>query len=417
MKTLSNKITLFLMSGLFATCTYANPSISSVEKKYKLSKSEAKKRIDLQEKVIALSEKLNQMNDPNYADMYIQHVPVYKIIVMFSDNKDRFDFLKSLDPEIRQFVQVKQVKKSRNETNKKLDEINQLLTTSNIPFSSVYDLEKQKFLVTVENNSNLQTLQRLFASKKNLLSSSDEITFNIGNIPKIQAAPTGVQPGDRLYGGNPVWTLANANGFRCTLGYAVSYISGGVSKKGILTAGHCDNAYFANMGNHDVLLYSPIIEKPHQAQDGIADKYDYQIWETTGLVVDNKIQYKDLNGIPEFPSSGILNLTSITTFLNQKKGMFVCKSGAVTGITCGEILNGNATHDGVAGWIQVGNSSQANISTGGDSGGPWFIYPGSSSNISGVGIHTAGSDNPDIAIYMPIDYIDDHISSVNTIKQ
>ena len=177
--------------------------------------------------------------------------------------------------------------------------------------------------------------------------------------------------------------------------------------------------------DHNVLLSGPIVEKqrrsdPNGGGDNISVKYDYQIWDGTGLNLDNQIAFKDLNGIPEFPATGIFRLTAITTFLNQKKGMIVCKSGQTTGITCGEITNGNASHDGVAGWIQVANSNQANISAGGDSGGAWFLYPGSSTNVTGVGVHTAGnsSTNPeDYAIYMPIDYIDDHISSVNTLKQ
>lgn len=398
-----------------STCTMAhasNPSITYLEKKYKISNAEATDRINIQNKVIELSEKLNTLNDPDYADLYIQHDPVFKIVIMFADKKDRFEFLKSLDPKMQKYVQIRSVNKSRKVFNSELDEINNAVRSTNIPFSSVFDLEKQKFIITVENNSNIDKIKKILPK-----ATSNETLILTGKIPKIQAAPTGVQSGDRLYGGNPIWTNANATGLRCTLGYAVNYTSGGVAKKGILTAGHCDNAYFANMGNHDVLLYSPIVEKPHQAQDGIADKYDYQIWETTGLTVDNKIKYVNSNGIPEFSPTRVLNLTSIVTFLNQKKGMIVCKSGAVTGITCGEILNGNATHDGVAGWIEVGNSNQPNISAGGDSGGPWFLYPGKSSTISGVGIHIAGSDNPDIAIYMPIDYIDDHLPSVNTIKQ
>ncbi len=32
--------------------------------------------------------------------MYIQHQPVYTIIVLFADNSDQKDFLKSLDPKM-----------------------------------------------------------------------------------------------------------------------------------------------------------------------------------------------------------------------------------------------------------------------------------------------------------------------------
>ncbi|MNU85065.1 hypothetical protein D3C71_748020 [compost metagenome] len=407
-----------LISASFTSLTNAAANIDYLQKKYNISSEEANMRVDLQNNVIALSEKLNQANDPNYADMYIQHQPVYKIIVLFTDNSDRKDFLKSLDPKMQRWVQIKQAKKSRSVYSKELDDINISLNRLNIIYTSVYDLESQKFSITVEKKSDVNLVKQILPKARN-----GEVTIKVGNVPKIQAAPSGVKPGDKLYAGNTLSFTSGSPG--CTAGFAVSYISGSVTKKGVLTSGHCPNDMLVKFSDHNVLLSGPIIEKQHRSDpsgggDNISDKYDYQIWDGTGLNLDNQIAFKDLNGIPEFPATGIFRLTAITTFLNQKKGMIVCKSGQTTGITCGEITNGNASHDGVAGWIQVANSNQANISAGGDSGGPWFLYPGSSTNVNGVGVHTAGnsSTNPDdYAIYMPIDYIDDHISSVNTLKQ
>ena len=416
---LKRKLLLSLLIGVsITTVTNAAPNVDYLQKKYNISSEEANMRIELQNDVIALSEKLNQANDSDYADMYIQHQPVYKIIVLFADNSDRKDFLKSLDPKMQRWVQIKQAKKSRSIYSQELDDINMALNRLNLIYTSVYDLESQNFLITVENKSDINLVKQSLPKARN-----GEVTIKVGNIPKIQAAPSGVRAGDKLYAGNTLSYTSGSPG--CTAGFAVSYISGGVTKKGILTSGHCPNDMLVKFNDHNVLLSGPIVEKQHRSDpngggDNISDKYDYQIWDGTGLNLDNQIAFKDLNGIPEFPATGIFRLTAITTFLNQKKGMIVCKSGQTTGITCGEITNGNASHDGVAGWIQVANSNQANISAGGDSGGVWFLYPGSSTNVTGVGVHTAGnsSTNPeDYAIYMPIDYIDDHISSVNTLKQ
>ncbi|MCU4423247.1 MULTISPECIES: S1 family peptidase [Acinetobacter] len=419
LSSLKRKLLASILIGISLTSlTHAAATVDYLQKKYNISSDEANRRVDLQNDVIALSEKLNQANDPNYADMYIQHQPVYKIIVLFADNSDRKDFLKSLDPKLQRWVQIKQAKKSRNVYSKELDDINISLNRLNIIYTSVYDLESQKFLITVEKKSDVNLVKQILPKARN-----GEVTVRVGNVPKIEAAPSGVKAGDKLYAGNTLSFTSGSPG--CTAGFAVSYISGGVTKKGVLTSGHCPNDMLVKFNDHNVLLSGPIIEKQHRSDpsgggDNISDKYDYQIWDGTGLNLDNQIAFKDLNGIPEFPATGIFRLTAITTFLNQKKGMIVCKSGQTTGITCGEITNGNASHDGVAGWIQVANSNQANISAGGDSGGPWFLYPGSSTNVNGVGVHTAGnsSTNPDdYAIYMPIDYIDDHISSVNTLKQ
>ncbi len=408
----------FLIGTSFAALTHAAPNVDYLQKKYNISAEEANNRIDLQNEVIKLSEKLNQENDPDYADMYIQHQPVYKIIVLFADKDDRHAFLKSLDPKMQRWVQIKQAKKSRSVYSQELDDINNALNRLNLVYSSVYDLESQKFLITVEKASEINLVKQNLPKAR-----QGEVTIKVGNVPKIEAAPSGVKAGDKLYAGNTLSYTSGSPG--CTAGFAVSYVVGGVTKKGVLTSGHCPNDMLVKFNDHNVLLSGPVIEKQHRSDpngggDGINDKYDYQIWDGTGLNLDNQVAFKDMNGIPEFPATGIFRLTAITTFLNQKKGMIVCKSGQTTGITCGEITNGNATHDGVAGWIQVANSNQANISAGGDSGGPWFLYPGSSTNITGVGVHAAGnsSSNPDdYAIYMPIDYIDDHMPSVNTLKQ
>jgi hypothetical protein len=259
-----------------------------------------------------------------------------------------------------------------------------------------------------------------------------ETVVRVGLVPKVEAAPVGAQAGDRLYGGKPVFDAQSTAAGYCSFGYAVNYMQGTVAKKGILTAGHCPNTMYVEFAGRWVTLSGPVVEKPHRdgpavnpanppGEDGINDKWDYQIWEATGLTVDNTIWYKDINSIPEFADTGTLRMTAITGFMNQKAGMVVCKSGHSTGITCGETTNGNKTHDGVTGWIEVSKTQQRDISAGGDSGGPWFLYPGYSTTVTGVGIHTAGAGTGSglnsIAIYMPIDYIDDHLSSVNTIKQ
>jgi hypothetical protein len=396
----------------------ANPAVDHLMKAYGLDLSEAKRRIDLQADVIALSDRLNTENDPAYADLYIQQSPKYRIMVLFAGTKsgrDHKQLKDSLDSRLRPFVKIQTVKNSRGVTAVRYEQLNRILRRLELPFTAEFDLATQRFVVTVEDPVDVERVRSALPG-----SLKSDTTVEIGAFPETQALPTGVQVGDRLYGGNPVYTTPGDTSSYCTLAYAVNYTSGGVAKKGILTAGHCPDTMSVDFGGHFVTLSGPVINKPEKAADGISDKYDYQIWDVTGLTVDNMIVYKDINSIPEFPASGTFRMTAITGFLNQKAGMIVCKSGHTTGITCGEITNGNLTWDGVAGWIQVSKTQQTVISLPGDSGAPWFLYPGSSSTITGVGVHTAGNavNGPTgIAIYMPIDYIDDHITSVSTIKQ
>lgn len=391
-----------------------NPAVVHLMEAYGLDRTEAQMRMDLQPRVMELSDRLNKERDPAYADMYIKHAPKYKIVVSFADTKDRTLLLESLDPKIRRHVELRTARRSKAVTTKRLEQLNAVLRELAIPFTSGYNLATETFTVTVGDPSDVEQVKSVLPRNRRR-----DTAVEVGILPTTEALPVGAQPGDRLYGGNPVFEIPGDPNYYCTLGYAVSYISGGVSKRGILTAGHCSDTMYVNFGGRYVTLSGPVINRPGQDEDGLSDKYDYQIWDVTGLTVDNTIAYKDINAIPEFPATGTFRMTAISTFLNQKAGMIVCKSGHSTGITCGEIVNGNKTWDGVAGWIEVSRTQQADISAPGDSGGPWFYYPGSSSTITGVGIHTAGGGTgySSTAIYMPIDYIDDHITSVNTIKQ
>lgn len=390
-----------------------NPAVSLLMKEYGISEQEAQLRIDLQTQIITMSEQLNSESDPAYADIYIEHEPVYKIIVAFADKRDRKAFLDQVDPKIRRYVQLKNATKSRADVNRDLDAITASLRDAGVEYFGGFDLPSAKFVLTVANAADVARVQgSLPASLKN------DVAISVGPVPKTQAAPYGVVAGDSITGGTTVRDATNTTAPYCTFGYAVNYTSGTTARRGILTAGHCTSAtmYFSVNG-HWVTLHTPIVDRPPTA----GSKYDYKIWETTGLASSNKIYFRNLNAIPEFPSSGTLSMTSITTFLNQKVGMVVCKSGATTGITCGKISNGNAIRNGAAGWITVTHTLQSDISEPGDSGGPWFLYPGTSTIISGVGIHTAGAGTGtgtgSISQYMPIDYIDDHLASVSTVKQ
>lgn len=414
-------LTLLLAASLLSHASLAqeafrNPSVTHLMQTYGLSQQEAQMRVDLQSEILALSERLNASGDAAYGDMFIQHEPVFRIVTLFADRTDRKAFLDSLDPKLRRYVQLKVAKKSRGVFTRELEALNAALTTVGVPFTSKYDLPSEQFVVTVETEAAAQRVRTSLPDTRKV-----ETLVQVAPLPKIQAAPVGAAPGDRLFGGDALRNIPGQGGEAdCTVGFGVSYTIAGVAKRGYLTSGHCANTMYANVNGREITLSSPDVERRERPADGLADKYDFQIFDATGLTVDNRVRFVDKNNIPEFPATGELRLTAITSFLNQKAGMVVCKSGANTGITCGEITNGNLTWDGVPGWIEVSRTRQSVISAGGDSGSPWFLYPGSSTTITGVGVHTAGNAVPGstgIAIYMPIDYIDDQNSTINTIKQ
>lgn len=252
------------LSILPCSFTYAN---SFLQNKYGISAEEAQLRLDLQEKVIALSEKLNAKNDPNYADMYIQHTPVYKIVILFSDNKNRHQFLKSLDPKLQRYVQIKNVKKSRRQYEKELNEFNQSLKSLNIPYDLMFDLEQQKFVITVEQQRHTRASKptqqqehiKAFKQIAQKLNKQGETVIEIGSVAKEQSAPSNVRPGDRIYGGIELWETSSDLGGYCTTGYAVNYKIGNINKQGILTSAHCDPTMYIDMNGRRVGLHSPDI--------------------------------------------------------------------------------------------------------------------------------------------------------------
>ena len=165
----------------------------------------------------------------------------------------------------------------------------------------------------------------------------------------------------------------------CTTGFAVKK-SGG--KKGITTAGHCQNS---------------------QAYDGtdltyelgkLGGSYDIQWHTAPGFTVTNKIRSSS-NG-------GTRRITGTVDRSSQSVGEYVCKYGRSTDYTCGYIASTNLQPPGFnATFIWVDNTAgYDNLSSGGDSGGPWFHFN------DAYGTHVGEpSGDPNDAIYMAVNYI------------
>lgn len=230
-------------------------------------------------------------------------------------------------------------------------------------------------------------------------------------MPVPEAAPTGVQPGDFIAGGHTLYVNPTTNESWCTFGFPVRF--GSPEKKGILTAGHCgDSAY--HWWGHYIKFGAPIIRKNMEL------KYDYEIFETTGLSDNSgsEVYYTNPHGL-NVSTRGYYQVYAFVGWANQNVGNVVCKYGKTTYLTCGRITNDNLWYNNSFGWIEVGNTNQPDLSAKGDSGGPWFMDPGTGYRIIAAGIHSTGTENcvgsGCIAIYMPIDWIDDHDPTVRLV--
>lgn len=387
---------------LGATTVETNPAVTYLMQTYGIDRQEAQMRIDLQDEIVGIAEDIGAASDSDFTFILVQHEPVYKIVIAYADASKKNAVLEAIDPKLRRFVQLRSVPKSRSGVNADLEALASAFEATGEAFGGGYNVRNGKYVFTVETNEGARELR---AAVPPALRGDVEIV--VGKLPKPQAAPTGVQPGDWSLGGYSNYSNTSGGG-ACTWGYVVNF--GSPAKRGLVTAAHCGTPRYQYNG-HWITFSGPIVSR----QTG---KYDYEVFDATGLTTDNLVYFEDKNSIPEFPASGYFNVTGTIPWSQQYAGLVMCKSGHTTGITCGTITNGNRYYQGSYGWIEVSKTKQNVISLGGDSGGPWFMYPGTSTNITAAGIHTAGDSvngSSGIAIYMPIDYINDHNSTVSVL--
>jgi len=124
-------------------------------------------------------------------------------------------------------------------------------------------------------------------------------------------------------------------------------------------------------------------------------------WHTApGLTITNQIKTNT--------AGDLRRITGTKPRATQAIGDFVCKYGVITGYTCGHISSknvlGNVGFPFYFTFIRVDNTAgYTNLSSGGDSGSPWFL------TNTAYGIHHGAPQAPDDendAIYMAINYVD-----------
>ena len=380
-----------------------------LQSRYGISAQEAQERVDLERHVAALSAKMRQAADSTYSGITIDHEPVYRITVSFTEQKDANTFRESIDPTLRRYINIRFVKLNRDQISAGMDELLTALASADpTRFVIAFDERNSKFLVKFDDDAIGSKIRSLLPAHLQ----SDTI-IRKEPIPKTQAAPFGLQTGDSIYGGYTSYDYQNPDYKGCTFSWPVRW----GTKTGILTAGHCgkDNPtrnYFDGSNGHWVQLPSPTF-----IRNDPNTKYDYQFHETTGYTTNGWIYGENLTGRPEFSSYEWFNLHALLGYYDQTVGMVMCKSGRTTGITCGEITNGWYTWNGAEGFIEYGKGDawSKNLSDPGDSGGATFMSPDLMNNVYGYGIHVAGSDGQGCELYgtctavsMPIDYVDDH---------
>lgn len=380
-----------------------NPLVTYHMRRHKISKAQAEERVAIQGDILQVLENPAFREDPAFAGIAVQHEPVYRIYLTYFDNDNKAELLTHIPPRMRRYIQIRKAKHDKAARADRLSQLNGALSSAGVPFVAFYHETDERFVVHTESAANVTRLQGLVPQPLQADTQVIERT-----LPR--AEQTSGQKGYYVVAGHPLSP-------GCTLGFPITYTYGGVAgRSGILTAGHCtDNGAVRTLNWSDGTKTT--FERAIWSIN--TGNYDFAIYDLTGIPTDYRIYYKNnvtyggyTNNVPQFPDSGHLNTKNFIRPSGSWIGMNVCKQGTYTGLTCGQISSLNYPWRGVnsgTSFVYVDQSDQQNLSTSGDSGGPWFTWtnPSQSADVSALGIHVAGSGAGygGNGIYMPIDRI------------
>lgn len=369
----------------------------------------------LEQQVAELVHRLRGSNPATFGGMFIDHAPVYQIVLLFTDAETRTLAREEIAPNLRQYVQIRRAARPERAVHEITDRLVATLNSGGVRSLVRFDHRNQKFVVVVEGSANRTRASALVPADL-----APDVLVTVGNLPRDSQA--GYVSGDYTYGG---WAMyAGPNDPRCTSGFVVRMSD---ASYGVTTAGHCsvvNPSIYVN--GHYVTLNPPRV---HQN----SARYDFKVHPTERLTIYGYIWYVNnitirgtsiVNSVAGYPNSGYLPIEDGLYVINHGMGVTMCKSGQRTGLSCGQIVSDYAsyvTEDGVqrTGMIAVGNSNQRVIAWAGDSGGPVFLPPVNGA-IRAAGL-VSGSNAPsastpcDTAVYggacelyyMPIDRIND----------
>lgn len=330
---------------------------------YGVDLEEAIDRLRLQEPAGELDAELVAKEADTFAGAWIQHKPEFRIIVQFThDGEDTIRPYIENAP-LADLVEVRTASVTLAE----------LETTQEAAWLAVRGLEipVASGINVYENHVELYVIER---DQFNSALQAEDISLP-DNVEVITVTDLGTDEAEIFAG------LALS---LCTSGFSVKNSSG---TKGITTAAHCDS--------NPIISYQGTNLPFQAAAEG--GQYDVQ-WRTA----------------PGFTVRNLMNDGTYYRYVystkhrnNQMMNEYICKRGKETGFGCGNIINKNhqpacvTKPDGTiicftSTFIRV-HRDGVNLSSGGDSGGPWF----SGNTAYGIMRGSLGDD----ATYMAINYV------------
>lgn len=395
--------------------------VDVLAQQYGISAQDAAERAEILREVQEVVQAAVGSDEAGFGGVWVDHSPTFRIIVGFTDQSERREFLDRLSPRLRRYVQIRNSAKALGTAQQEVAQIQQALSSARIPFETFFDPRSQNHVVVVRDQGDANTA-------RGLIPPALRSTVNVRVGPVLDTFQTNVRTGDAVYG---AWDLLNsAGGPTCTYGFAGRDSSG---RDSILTAGHCQTNPPYVIGADGAHL----VQLPGATETRYGDQYDfrhhpvvglmtgYWVWFDNSKPVHNYPQY--VNTVSGFGAEGYFTVQGRLQYTawnsNHYLDMPVCKSGFATGFTCGFVeanwVSGTDVR-GVSytGFVRVNRSSQQVIAFGGDSGAPVFSMPNSAYDITAFGILKGGATATGGApctgsrcyhAYMPIDRVNDRV--------
>ncbi len=322
--------------------------------------NEAIRRFELQDAAGELDAELSSKEVETFAGLWIEHTPEFRIVVLFT--RDAEETIRPyLQKELTDIVEVRIAEKPLIDLQNVQAEVSSSLKNLGIPVDSESNVYENRVKVYVVDRVQLDD-----ALQNGRLILPDYI--DVITVESLGTLETDI------YGGLSLTT--------CTSGFAVKTAGG---TKGITTAGHCSNTQ-SHSGE----------TLPFQSQ-AYGTSYDIQWHTAPDFTVTNKIKW--------WSDGSTRDITATKSRSNQSVGMYVAKYGKTSGYTAGYISSKTyqptSIPDATATFIRVDNTGDfEDLSSAGDSGGPWFNLSTAYGSHSGS---PAGDSND--AFYMAINYV------------
>lgn len=317
----------------------APPSTQDYAAYFGVDLQTAAREMELSDLAGSIEPKLLAVDGSHYTGVWIQHEPVFKVVVgTTADNDDQIR--DSVDPALSDVLDVRHQQYSMDEL---LQGIAELKVLEGVEHSYQIDVVTNRIVVNV--------LQSLAEKAREALESADDP--GMFEVAIVNGLPTEVAS---IYGG--VSLDATDGGLSGTAGFTVHKQGVGT---GVVTAGHLSN-------NLRWTASYPLTFKAGQTS-GNADAQ----WHTTPGLTDTpgKIRCR--------ASGQICWMHDYRSYFYISSGLFLCKYGRTTGYDCGTVETKTLDPDGFFGplnsvFVQVANcQNNGDLAFEGDSGGPVFV--------------------------------------------